>query len=791
MQEFDTLEQLLDAIRHDYEAPASPSAQRYPARLIFLPSLRILNALAKALDAVPVHRCELSDALPHDDGWFTEDRLLNTIKALPVQRSHLVVPFSEVVRFFPDDKLRSVLNCLTTDIENAADIPKNRRIYLPMVGIYERVEGILRDLHRHHQQEWAPIWSVKGETEKISVYFFRLPLPAQTEQVHVIHSTKQWLNFWKNPERAPLICISKTLNHHYTHSQPDHAFELRPITTFPELIATIRQTQIPIPHDAKDQPHWEALWKSFQNAPSQTFEDIVTHAVNRKTIRPDEMASLWLAQSNLFTKWLLKWFALSQTAWETSYIAHIFRDLAACDSQAFINALWLKIFDSTPISAHWIQERKALLQSISGMPGVNTAEIETLLRHRLNAIPDLFQHIELLTGITAHERRLAIGIVKERAKAREQAIAMLQPIYPQLADYLADIVCDGMTPEQTWVREYFNEYRWSKVLHDKTARLTQLLAEKNANKDAFYTWYYAFPSAHSSSFFERIPIKNVFWIDGLGIEWLPLLTRLIEAHGLIVEKKFLARANLPTTTLHNRFDQATPLRELDAFIHGKTHYAHPDDLIREIEIVAEIVNNSLLTNERILVVSDHGFTAFALADFDNRKKYTFDNADHDGRCLTTDAEFLDDVDFVVHAQENGEQQKKTVIALRHVSLYNVPKREAHGGATPEEVLVPVIVIAKHAADATETYTVTPLEQTVPLKEPVLKLTIQPTPNVRPKLRHANTMIELEYDASHNIWKANMTHVKAGKYEDALEIGTWRSRLTFIIKGGMQTKDFPL
>ena len=132
-----------------------------------------------------------------------------------------------------------------------------------------------------------------------------------------------------------------------------------------------------------------------------------------------------------------------------------------------------------------------------------------------------------------------------------------------------------------------------------------------------------------------------------------------------------------------------------------------------------------------------------------------------------------------------------MIALRHVSLYNVPKREAHGGATPEEVLVPVIVIAKHIADAAETYTVTPLEQTVAIKEPVLKLTIHPTPNVRPKLRHANNIIELEYDTSQNIWKANMKHVKAGQYDDMLEIGTWRSRLTIIIKGGMQAKDFPL
>ena len=46
-----------------------------------------------------------------------------------------------------------------------------------------------------------------------------------------------------------------------------------------------------------------------------------------------------------------------------------------------------------------------------------------------------------------------------------------------------------------------------------------------------------------------------------------------------------------------------------------------------------IVEKYLLTDERMMVVSDHGLTAFAIAMFENQKKYSFDNADHEGRCL--------------------------------------------------------------------------------------------------------------------------------------------------------------
>ncbi len=656
-----------------------------------------------------------------------------------------------------------------------------------MIGIYERVETILNEEHRHRHHECAPIWKVKGETEKIPVHFFKMRLPAQAEQVNVIHSTKQWLNLWKEIEHGTFVCTSNALNHHYIYSRPDHAFDLRPIATFPELIAIIKHVLVPIPYDSNERPYWETLWELLQKNTWHTFEDIVTHAVNRQTIRLDETASLWLNQADPFRRWLLKWYVKNQTAWNASYLAYILGSLATCDSQEFINAFWLKIFDTQPIQEQWIQERKASLQSISTMPGVNTAELETVLEQRLHAVSDIFQHVELLTGITVAERRLAMRFVEECHQTRKQVINVLQRIYPHLADYLSDIICDDMTPEKAWVQEYFDEYRWSKILHQKTDRLTQLLNEKNANKETFYEWYHSFPSAHA--LLEKARVKTVFWIDGLGIEWLPLLTRLIEAHGLLVEKKFLARANLPTITSCNRFEQATHLRDLDAFIHGKTQYAHPDDLIHEMDIVAEIVNASLLTNERILVVSDHGFTAFAIPAFGNQKRYAFENADHDGRCLRTDMEVSDD-DFLVHESADGEQREKTVMALRHVSLYNVPRREVHGGATPEEVLVPVIIIAKSVPSGSETYIVTPLKQTVSIKTPVCKFDIQPTPSVRPKLRHANNIIELEYlDAeNNNIWTARMEHVKTGTYHDMLEIGTWRTQITLIIKGGMQTKD---
>lgn len=100
MKTFRTLDELLAEIEQDVRHPSLPSAQRYPVRLIFLPHLRMFKDLVNALNEFHIQHAELPDALPHDDGWLTVDGVINMINALDSAQDHIVLPFSEVVRFF-------------------------------------------------------------------------------------------------------------------------------------------------------------------------------------------------------------------------------------------------------------------------------------------------------------------------------------------------------------------------------------------------------------------------------------------------------------------------------------------------------------------------------------------------------------------------------------------------------------------------------------------------------------------------------------------------------------------
>jgi hypothetical protein len=57
---------------------------------------------------------------------------------------------------------------------------------------------------------------------------------------------------------------------------------------------------------------------------------------------------------------------------------------------------------------------------------------------------------------------------------------------------------------------------------------------------------------------------------------------------------------------------------------------------------------------------------------------------------------LKDSDYIRY--KNGEDNFK--VALTHASLNNKPSREVHGGCTPEEILVPFILISNKKEDIT-------------------------------------------------------------------------------------------
>lgn len=271
----------------------------------------------------------------------------------------------------------------------------------------------------------------------------------------------------------------------------------------------------------------------------------------------------------------------------------------------------------------------------------------------------------------------------------------------------------------------------------------------------------------------------------------PLLEYLINFYGKAqnkrVDKKYICRVNLPSITDCNRFDDSIHILDLDEYIHKKSTYTYPDDLVKQIELIERIVKKEILASryENIIVVSDHGFTFLAQKRFGNIKKFDFTDSNHEGRCMWTDAHYQDDSEFIIHSIDSGTRKgKKALIALKHTSLHDTPSREVHGGATPEEILVPCLVISKiKSVDKITTqqlinqsieqslnqsiiYKVELLTKEIPIKNPQIIILIEPHPKDIPNLilKSQNIPIPINISDNNQLSISELESETDGKYK---------------------------
>ena len=121
-------------------------------------------------------------------------------------------------------------------------------------------------------------------------------------------------------------------------------------------------------------------------------------------------------------------------------------------------------------------------------------------------------------------------------------------------------------------------------------------------------------------------------------------------------------------------------------------YQYITTLKDELKIIQEIIHEIISESKKhlctIAVVSDHGLSC--LSRKAPSKKYD-GKFEHEGRYIKAGDDALPDSDFIIH--QNEEDGQKYKVALTHSSLSKVPTHQVHGGCTPEEILVPFILLS--------------------------------------------------------------------------------------------------
>lgn len=270
-------------------------------------------------------------------------------------------------------------------------------------------------------------------------------------------------------------------------------------------------------------------------------------------------------------------------------------------------------------------------------------------------------------------------------------------IYPELGIYLKKYIFDCGSLSET-LTAYFDHYKRLKVENLVTDEFVSFV--KKCGEEFIYTKLQTRDSA-----INKIENKNasyLYWIDALGVEYLAYIIDLASKGGLSVHVD-IARADLPTiTSLNKDFydkwpnDMKYKEEELDEIKHKEkggyfyTKDKSPVHLVKELEIIhkaidAAISSLALHKCKQFIIASDHGASRLAVISEKENPHPTDTKGEHSGRCCKA----YDETNRDCVIEENGYFIRSDYERYAGSRAANV---EVHGGASLEEVVIPVITL---------------------------------------------------------------------------------------------------
>lgn len=311
--------------------------------------------------------------------------------------------------------------------------------------------------------------------------------------------------------------------------------------------------------------------------------------------------------------------------------------------------------------------------------------------------------IQRLTDLTLAERGEAIRLANEVKRD------VLSLVYPDLNDYLNSFYVENGADSE-YATEYFRDYKRQKL----AGRVEAAFLEK-VKEVALSRVYNRFPARdsivdeatrRSRANGETEEKVGLYCLDALGVEYLAFIAARCEREKIAFSVN-VGRANLPTVTDCNKafYDNwtgdaryKTNDRRLDKIKHegGSVWLDAPTDaavyLAEELETVADVIKKAaelLKSNElcRVILTGDHGASRLAVLQARDGEKYESPTrGEHNGRCCSI-TEDIQRQDFPNAVEENGR------LVLADYGRFKGSRAaiaETHGGATLEEVLVPVV-----------------------------------------------------------------------------------------------------
>lgn len=302
--------------------------------------------------------------------------------------------------------------------------------------------------------------------------------------------------------------------------------------------------------------------------------------------------------------------------------------------------------------------------------------------------------IYYLTDNTVAERQAII----ESMNGLDVVPDDLKGIYPALHEYLHIYSFTG--EKGNLLTDYFAEYKRLKLTNRLTPEFHEQVRGLAVDGSRPYN-----SLRTRGEVLDSIGKANaaLYWVDALGVEYLGFIQSRANSLGLKITVHTV-RANLPTITSFNcDFYEAwsgdkTKIKKLDEVKHDGEHDfnyqtiktpVHLAEELRIIDATLDSVKTKLTGKnaDKVILVSDHGASRLAVINEHECKWEMASKGKHSGRCCPcSDA----DVKSEYATEENGFWVLANYDRFKGGRKANV---EVHGGATLEEVVIPLIEIS--------------------------------------------------------------------------------------------------
>lgn len=442
-----------------------------------------------------------------------------------------------------------------------------------------------------------------------------------------------------------------------------------------------------------DADTWATLYSDLQKFDS--IEDVVLNSVNWQQFDSSVIATHWDGLNVLSRSYVWIWYQLNTP---TDYVGTIMHKLVPAELNNLGNHIANDILPYVDSKPDWVKERRAIMTSMK-----NTAPSIKFFGELDKYVPK--QVFELLTGTSQEERVYIIKTVcrwlrtgGDISDSYMEIIESVRNIYPELSWYME-------TPEDIYgsYSNYFTWYKKKKIIN------------RPVDQPIKHPDYEALDSRYSVMKKYQGKDSQSFWIDGMGIEWLSLALAIldrIKGNSFEVSTNIVA-ARIPTETAYNH--QWTDADEKRDRLDKLSHRGMPDDkdyfscIFNQICIIEELMREAVTyldDHENVIITGDHGSSRLAALAF-HEKPYTFLP---DGATAMAFGRFckLGSSEVPEGILENMEQcifDEDTYIVMKDYNHFkqtgnaaggnndeNAIVGELHGGLTPEESIVPLIVL---------------------------------------------------------------------------------------------------